>query len=202
MDLRLGVVRAVEGGSSIREAARSFAVSPSAAIKLMRRVRPTGSAGTGRYGGHRRPVLEPHEADLRRLVEAMPDLTLAELRTELQRRCGVQAGLSTIDNALRAGSACGIKQVLAELAEQERPDVRRQGAGGGGGWQRFDRTRRTSSSSTRPGPPPTWRGATADNPSVRRLIAVVPHGHWRTTTLIAGLEAERHPGAAGAGLVP
>jgi transposase len=30
----------------------------------------------------------------------MPDLTLAELQTELQRRCGVQAGLSTIHNAL------------------------------------------------------------------------------------------------------
>jgi transposase len=46
-------------------------------------------------------VLEPHEADLRRLVEAMPDLTLAELQRELQRRCGVRAGLSTIHNALR-----------------------------------------------------------------------------------------------------
>ena len=101
MDLRLRIVRAVERGSSIREAARRFAVSPSAAIKLMQRVRATGSAAPARYGGHRRPVLEPHEADLRGLVEAMPDLTLAELQTELQRRCGVQAGLSTIHNALR-----------------------------------------------------------------------------------------------------
>jgi hypothetical protein len=33
---------------------------------------------------HRRPVLEPHAADLRRLVEATPDLTLAELQTALQ----------------------------------------------------------------------------------------------------------------------
>ena len=47
-------------------------------------------------------VLEPHEADLRRLVEATPDLTLAELQTELQRRCGVRAGLWTRShNALR-----------------------------------------------------------------------------------------------------
>jgi hypothetical protein len=42
-------------------------------------------------------VLEPHDAALRRLVEATPDITLAEL----QRRCGVRAGLSTIHNALR-----------------------------------------------------------------------------------------------------
>jgi transposase len=46
-------------------------------------------------------MLEPHEADLRELVEATPDLTLAELQTALQRRCGVRAGLSTIHNALR-----------------------------------------------------------------------------------------------------
>jgi putative transposase len=94
-------VRAVERGSSIREAARRFAVSPSAAIKLMQRVRATGSAAPARYGGHRRRVLAPHEADLRRLVERTPDLTLAEIRAELQRRCGVRAGLSTIHNALR-----------------------------------------------------------------------------------------------------
>src|SRR5688500_9401068 len=101
MDLRLRIVDAVESGSSIRGAARRVAVSPSAAIKLMQRVRATGSAAPERYGGHRRPVLEPHEADLRRLVEATRDLTLAELPTGLQRCCGVQAGLSTIHNALR-----------------------------------------------------------------------------------------------------
>ena len=95
MDLRLGIVRAVEGGSSSREAARRFAVSPSAAIKLMQRVRASGSAAPER-GAHRRRVLEPHDAALRRLVEATSDITLVELQTELQRRCGVRAGLSTI----------------------------------------------------------------------------------------------------------
>jgi len=88
-------------GSSIREAARRFAVSPSTAIKLMRRVRTTGSAAPSRYGGHRRPRLEPHESELKRLVEATPDPTLAELQTELERRFGVVAALSTIHNALR-----------------------------------------------------------------------------------------------------
>jgi transposase len=97
----LRIVRAVERGSSIREAARRFAVSPSAAIKLMQRVRATGSAAPARHGGHRRPLLAPHEADLRRLVEATPDITLGELQAELQRRLGVVAGLSTIHNALR-----------------------------------------------------------------------------------------------------
>jgi len=101
LDLRRRIVRAVEGGSSIRAAARRFAVRLSAAIKLMQRVRATGSAAPDRYGGHRRPLLAPHEADLRRLVEATPDITLAALQAELQRRVGISAGLSTLHNALR-----------------------------------------------------------------------------------------------------
>ena len=38
-DLRYRLVRAVEGGASARQAAARFEVSPSAAIKLMQRVR-------------------------------------------------------------------------------------------------------------------------------------------------------------------
>jgi transposase len=101
MDLRRRIVGAVEGGSSIRAAARRFAVSPSAAIKLMQRVRATGSAAPARYGGHRRPSLEPHESALRRLVEAEPDITLAELQRKVEHRVGVVAGLSTLHNTLR-----------------------------------------------------------------------------------------------------
>ena len=100
-DLRQRIVRAVERGSSIREAARRFAVSPSAAIKLMQRVRTTGSPAPARFGGHRRPLLAPYEADLRRLIEARPDITLVELQAALHRGVGIVAGLSTIHNALR-----------------------------------------------------------------------------------------------------
>jgi putative transposase len=81
MDLRERIVRTVEGGSSIREAARRFAVSASAAIKLMQRVRETGSAV---------PALAGHEAALARIVETTPDITLAELQALLQRRLGLR----------------------------------------------------------------------------------------------------------------
>jgi transposase len=101
LDLRLRIVRAVERGSSIRATARRFAVSPSAAIKLMQRVRATGSPAPARFGGHRRPLLAPYEADLKSLVEATPDITLAELQAALERRFGLVAGLSTIHNTLR-----------------------------------------------------------------------------------------------------
>jgi transposase len=100
-DLRERIVRAVESGSSMREAARRFAVSPSTAIKLMRRVRATGSAAPARYGGYRRPLLEPHEAELHKLVALTPDITLADLQAELQRRLGIVTALSTIHYAFR-----------------------------------------------------------------------------------------------------
>jgi transposase len=67
----------------------------------MQRVRATGSPAPARFGGHRRPLLAPHEAELRRLVAATPDITLAELKAEFERRFGLAAGLSTIHNALR-----------------------------------------------------------------------------------------------------
>jgi putative transposase len=67
----------------------------------MQRVRATGSAAPARFGGHRRRLLAPHESNLRQLVEARPDITLAEPQAQLGRRCGVRAGLSTIHNALR-----------------------------------------------------------------------------------------------------
>jgi putative transposase len=100
-DLRERIVRAVQGGSTIRQAALRFEVSPSAAVKLMRRVRETGSPAPGRIGGHRRPVLEPHEALLRSLVDVKGEITLAEIQAELRAWGIVVQALSTIHHALR-----------------------------------------------------------------------------------------------------
>lgn len=100
-DLRERIVCAVQGGSSIRQAARRFAVSPSAAIKLMRRVRETGSAAPARFGGHRRPLLDAHQGELVRLVEATPDITLTELQAALRCRLGLTPALSTLHRTLR-----------------------------------------------------------------------------------------------------
>ena len=102
MDLRLRIVRAVEGGSSIRAAARRFAVSPSAAIKLMQRVRATGSAArramaaiAGRCWSRTRPTCAE-------LVEAMPGHHARRAPGRAAAALSVcVAGLSTIHNALR-----------------------------------------------------------------------------------------------------
>jgi transposase len=100
-DLRDRLVRAVAGGSSIRQAAARFEVSPSAAVKLMRRVRESGSAAPARFGGYRRPLLDAHEALVRSLVAAEPDLTLAEIQCKLRQHGIVVGAVSTIHRWLR-----------------------------------------------------------------------------------------------------
>jgi putative transposase len=100
-DLRDRIVRAVAGGSSIRQAALRFEVSPSAAVKLMRRVRESGSAAPARCGGYRRPLLEVHEALVRAIVEAKPDITLVEIQAELSQHGVVVHAVSTIHRWLR-----------------------------------------------------------------------------------------------------
>ena len=61
-DLRRRLVRAVEAGASAREAVARFEVSASAAIKLVRRARQTGSTAPARIGGYRKPLLDGQEA--------------------------------------------------------------------------------------------------------------------------------------------
>jgi len=50
-----------------------------APVKLMRRMRETGLVTPERIGGHRRPVLEPHQDLLRAMVEDTSGITLAEI---------------------------------------------------------------------------------------------------------------------------
>ena len=100
-DLRERLVRVVEQGSSARAAARRFDVSPSAAVKLMRRVCATGSTAPAKIGGYRRPLLAGHEVLLRELTMAHKGITLAEIRDALLER-GIEPGsLTTIWATLR-----------------------------------------------------------------------------------------------------
>jgi putative transposase len=100
-DLRRRLVRAVEEGSSAREAAARFEVSASAAIKLVRRVRATGSTEPAKIGGYRKALLAGHEDLLRELTTTRKGITLAEIRDELVGR-GIEPGsLTTIWSTLR-----------------------------------------------------------------------------------------------------
>jgi transposase len=183
-DLRRRIVLAVEKGSSIRQVAARYEVSPSAAVKLMRRFRETGSVTPDRIGGHRRPVLEPHQDLLRALVEAQSGITLAEIQGELRAR-GIEAqALSTIHLMLRRMGLTRKRKTL-RAAEQDRPEIaqecRRWRV-----WQRFmdasgfvflDEAGATTNMTRRYGCSP--RG--------QRVVDATPHGHWLTTTFVVSL---------------
>ena len=99
-DLRQRIVRAVEAGSSRRQAAERFEVSPSAAIKLMRRVRETGSTEPAKFGGYRRPLLEAPADDLRAIVSSKAGITLREIKAALAAHGIEVKALSTIADML------------------------------------------------------------------------------------------------------
>ena len=99
-DLRSRIVSAVEAGATRRAAADQFAVSVSCAIKLVQRFRQTGSVEPGPRG--RKPfALAEHEALVRELVAAQPDVTLDELTRELED-CGIRVGRSSVNRFLKA----------------------------------------------------------------------------------------------------
>ena len=76
-------------------------MSPSSAIKLMQRVRATGSTAPAKIGGYRRPLLDGHEELLRELTIGKPGITLVEIKAALAER-GIEAGhISTIWTMLR-----------------------------------------------------------------------------------------------------
>ena len=95
-DLRDRVVAAVDAGASRRAAAKRFGISESSAIRWVRLARETGDVRAKRQGGDKRSArIEAHAPLILRLVEAQPDITLAELRSKLAEQ-GVAAAVSSL----------------------------------------------------------------------------------------------------------
>lgn len=82
-DLRERVVARHGSGESIRSVGAKLGVAPSTVSKWAKRLRTTGSVGPAKFGGHRRPILEPHRAWIRARLAEKPELTLEGLRAEL-----------------------------------------------------------------------------------------------------------------------
>ena len=181
LELRERVVDAVESGASRREAADWFEVSRSSAIKWMQRRQATGSIAPKPSGGSISP-LEAHAAFLFTLIARQPDLTLDEIVAAMHKR-RIAGSRSAVWRFLQRHKISVKKSLRA--AEQERADVARARRR----WMReqgmFDPARLVFLDET----------ATSTNmvrlrgrcPRGQRLIAHVPHGHWKTITFVAGL---------------
>lgn len=96
LDLRERVVAALSEGASCRAAARRFGVSVATVVRWGQRYRSRGDVAPDKYGGHRRPILEPHRELVRSLVSAHPDRPVRELRDDLAHR-----GIVLCEDAVR-----------------------------------------------------------------------------------------------------
>jgi transposase len=95
-DLRGRVIGAILEGLSTREAARRFRIGISTAGSWYRRYRATGEMVARKQGQPSRSRLDPHEAFILALIEATPDITLAEIAERLTEKRGVRVVPSTV----------------------------------------------------------------------------------------------------------
>lgn len=84
-ELRVRVIRLVEGGASRREAADQFDVSVSSAIRWVQRFRDDGTSDPMPRGGSTSP-LEKYAERVRALIREQPDLTLDEMALALRKQ--------------------------------------------------------------------------------------------------------------------
>ena len=96
-DLRIRVVRAVEGGMSRRAAAERFGISVSSAVRYVREWREKGSTRAKRQGGDQRSHrIEEHHEAIMSAIEAKPDMTLIEIAEMLESERGASFAPSSI----------------------------------------------------------------------------------------------------------
>jgi transposase len=96
LDLRRRVVDAIEGGLSTRAAARRFAIGIATAGAWHRLWRRTGDVRPGRQGQPEGSKLDPHEDFILGLVEAVKDISLAEITERLAKERGLRVCPATI----------------------------------------------------------------------------------------------------------
>lgn len=95
-DLRKRMVRAIESGASVREAAEIYDVAPSTVVKVHQRWRATGAVSAKPMGGDQRShALEARGSVIMDLIRAQPDLTLNEICAELAGK-GIKASRSAL----------------------------------------------------------------------------------------------------------
>ena len=101
-DLRIRMVRGVEGGKSRQAVAAQFEVAPSTAVRLLTRYEQTGSVAPAKQG---RPAgsgkLGPHKDFIIDQVKRKPDITMPELAGILEAERGVMVHPTNLSKLLR-----------------------------------------------------------------------------------------------------
>lgn len=153
LDLRFRILNACLAGVDTREGvAETFGVSRASVQRLLRQWEKQGELTSKPHSGGPLPALdEAALRELRRLVQAKPDATLAELCTALQDSDTASVSLATVCRALQKLDL-PMKKRRCTPRSGTRRGCGHCGAGGGTGPGR--RQLRTLSSWTKAGPTP------------------------------------------------
>ena len=183
-DLRSRVIAAVEGGLSCNAAAARFGIAVSSAVRWMRAWRAEGRATALPQGGDLRSHhIEAYRDVILAAVEAEVDITLVEIAALLHREHGTSFAPSTVWRFLDRHDLTFKK--TAHASEQERPDVaaRRQA------W--FDAQPDLDPENLvfidETGASTKMARLRGRAPRGQRCRAPIPHGHWKTVTIVAAL---------------
>ena len=190
-DLRIRLVHRVADGASRRQAAAHFDVSVSSAIRFAHQYDREGSVAPKVRKPYKRR-LDAYGDDILGWIADEPDMTLHELSERLSEEHGVRAPKSTIDDWLRSRNISFKK--TAHASEQARADVQAARAV----WRKrlswllahpekignlvfIDETGINTKMAR-------LRGRCLKG---QRMVASIPHGHWKSMTFIAGLRSDR-----------
>ncbi|MYL99554.1 IS630 family transposase [Novosphingobium sp. FGD1] len=183
MDLRTRLLAAVDSGSSCRAAADRFGVAPSTAVRWRAQQRETGDIAPKPRGGDMRSRrMEERAADILAIWEERRDITLEELRLALADKGMVVSVAGLHRFFVRRGLT---QKKTGHAIEQDRPDVLKQRQDWFEGQLDLEPERLVFIDET-------WTATNMTRshgrcPKGERLRMGFPHGHRKTTTLVAGL---------------
>ena len=184
LDLRVRVVAAVAAGLSHRAAAARYGVSAASVSRWRRRARLEGDPGPRAVGGDRRSGrIEAHTGLILGVLSETPDVTIEELRRLLAGR-GLCFGYGTVQRFLVRHNMTR-KKKTGHASEQDRPDVLARRQAWRDGQNGLDAARLVFIDET-------WAKTNMARshgraPRGQRLSMGQPHGHWKTSTFVAGL---------------
>ncbi|WP_144259645.1 IS630 family transposase [Methylocystis sp. ATCC 49242] len=169
---------------SRRQAAERFGVSAASAIRWCQRQNETGSPASYKRGGDRWSArIDAHKSLILSLVEETCDITLKELQTQLAER-GHRFSIGAL---WRFFDRHGItwKKKTAHASEQDRPDIVKRREDWFDSQLDLDPSKLVFIDATWASTNMARKNGRA--PRGERLRSSVPHGHWKTTTFVAGL---------------
>lgn len=185
-DLRERVIEAVVCvGMSRNAAAKHFRVSIASAVRWVRRFAESGEVSPKPLGGDRRSGrVEAHRGYLLGLARRTPDLTLLEIQERVVAHCGERFSVSVLWRFFDRHEIT-FKTKSAHASEQQRPDVLEKRRRWFDGQLDLDPAKLVFIDET--GASTNLARKRGRCRRGRRLRAGIPHGHYKTITLVAAL---------------